>query len=330
MTTVTSERAVGGTRGTKRMLAVLGIIVAALLFGGCRTSSTRQAAPPLAPDARGALSFAIDDGTTLTGELALPDGHAAAGAVVLMHGCSGLPTRSVTVWQPLILSWGYATFVVDSFTGRELRGVCGNALRFTGAHRVPDAYGALALLARHPRIDAERVVLMGFSHGGIATLAAASTWARRRYAPLDGPVFRAFFPFYPYCNAIVPEMAEGIAGPVRLHIGEIDDWTPARSCQELGALARAMGYDFQVTVYRGARHSFDAVGLPPALFLRNVDNAAACTPRLASMMGPIVNLFELIGCMKKGATVGHDATAAEQARTQVRRDLALLLGPPAQ
>ena len=300
--------------------------MAALLLVSCAPAPARTL-EKLAPDATGPLSFTIDDGVTLTGELALPEGAETVGAVVLMHGCSGLPTRSVTVWQPLILSWGYATFVVDSFTGRGLRGVCGNALTLTGAHRVPDAYGALALLARHPRIDAERVALLGFSHGGIATLAAASTWARRRYAALEGPAFRAFFPFYPYCNAIVPEMGEGVAAPVRLHVGELDDWNPARPCQELGALARAMGYDFQVSVYAGARHSFDAVGLPPALVLRNVDNAAACTPRLASMMGPILNLFELIGCMKKGATVGHDPNATELARDRVHRDLTDLLTP---
>lgn len=303
-------------------------VLAALLLAGCATAPSRPA-PLLASDATGTLEFPVDDGLTLTGDLVLPDGTEKVGAVVLMHGCSGLPTRSVTVWQPLLRSWGYATFVVDSFGGRNLRGVCGNALRLTGAERIPDAYGALKLLARHPRIDPERVALMGFSHGGIAALAGASTWARRRYAAPEGPAFRAFFPFYPYCNAIVPEMTEGIAGPVRLHIGELDDWTPARSCQELGALARSMGYDFQVAVYAGARHSFDAVGLPPAIFLSNVDNAAACTPRLASMMGPILNLFELLGCIKKGATVGHDASATELARESVHRDLTRLLAPPA-
>ena len=93
------------------------------------------------------------------------------------------------------------------------------------------------------------------------------------------------------------------------------------------ALARSLGYDFQVTVYAGARHSFDAVGLPPAIFLRNVDNAAACTPRLASMMGPILNFFELIACMKKGATVGHDPGATDLARENVHRDLTSLLRP---
>lgn len=308
------------------MFRIVAAAIAALLAVGCVTRTT-GGPPPLPSDRVGAIEFSTDDGLTLAGDLALPEGPERVGAVVLMHGCSGLPTRSVTVWQPLLRSWGYATFVVDSFGGRGLRGVCGNALRLTGAQRIPDAYGALALLARHPRIDAERVALMGFSHGGIATLAAASTWARRHYAPLEGPAFRAFFPFYPYCNAIVPEMEQGIAAPVRLHIGELDDWTPARTCQELGAFGRSMGYDFQVTVYPGARHGFDAVGLRSEIRLRNVDNAADCTPRLASMMGPILNLFELIGCMKKGATVGHHPEATARAQSSVRRELDALLAP---
>ena len=305
-----------------RRLAITAL--AGLIASGCMTA-TRPGPAPLAAERTGTIEFTTADGLTLSADLALPDGTGKVGAVVLLHGCSGLPTRSITAWQPLLVSWGYATFVVDSFAGRNLRGVCGNALRLTGPERIPDAYGALALLARHPRIDPDRVALMGFSHGAITTLSAATTWARRRYAAADGPTFRAFIPFYPYCNAVVPEMAEGVAAPVRIHIGELDDWTPASTCQALGALARSMGYDVRVTVYAGAHHSFDAIGLRPEIHLRNVDNAAACTPRLASMMGPILNLFELMGCIKKGATVGHSPEATERAHRNVRLELAALL-----
>ena len=242
-----------------------------------------------------------------------------------MHGCSGLPTRSVTVWQPLMLSWGYATFVVDSFGGRGLRGVCANALRLTGAHRIPDAYGALALLARHPRIDAERVALMGFSHGGIATLGAASTWARRRYSPLDGPAFRAFVPFYPYCNAIVPEMSEGIAAPVRIHIGEIDDWKPARSCEELGALARVArlrlrGHRLSRRAPRLRRGRAASRDLSAQRRQRRRVHAAA---RVDDGADP--ESLRAHRCMKKGATVGHDPAATELARINVRAELTSLL-----
>ena len=45
------------------------------------------------------------------------------------------------------------------------------------------------------------------------------------------------------------------------------------------------------------------------------------------MMGPILNFFELIACMKKGATVGHDPGATDLARENVHRDLTSLLRP---
>src|SRR4030095_3255580 len=98
---------------------------------------------------------------------------------------------------------------------------------------------------------------VGGSHGGTPPPAAPTTGPRRRSAPADGPVFRAFIPFYPYCNAVVPEMAEGTAAPVGVHSGALDDWTPARSCDALGVLSRSLGYDVRVTVYPNARHGFD-------------------------------------------------------------------------
>jgi dienelactone hydrolase len=219
----------------KTFRAVAAAMMAAMCAAACATSPPKPALPPLAADREGPIDFPVGDDLTLTGDLALPPGAERVGAVVLMHGCSGLPTRSVTVWQPLVLSWSYATLVVDSFGGRGLRGVCGNALRFTGAERIADAYGALA---------------------------------------------------------------------------------------------RSLGYDFQVIVYPGARHGFDAVGLRHEIYLRNVDNAADCTPRLASVLGPIVNLFELISCIKKGATVGHDPEATALAQSNVRRELSTLLVTP--
>ena len=48
----------------------------------------------------------------------------------------------LTVWRPLILSWGYATLVVDSFGGRGLRGVCANALALPPDVFAPGGAGA--------------------------------------------------------------------------------------------------------------------------------------------------------------------------------------------
>ena len=292
---------------------------AALTLAACVPGADRLK-PALDAGDTGAVWFVTDERDVLSGNLSFPSGPGPFPAVVLMHGCSGLPSRAVDGWAPLLRSWGYATFVVDSFHGRGLREVCTDSLALTGNRRIADAYGALRILSTHPRIDLPRLGLMGFSHGGIATLGAATEWARRTYAR-DGTVFRAFLPFYPYCNAVVPEMAWGLAAPLRIHIGELDDWTPARTCESLVATARSAGADAAITVYKDAAHSFDSVG-QNVMRLPNVDNASDCTPRLAGMKGPILNLFELRKCMKKGATVGWNPDATEAARGNVRAQLA--------
>src|SRR5262249_21761011 len=139
-----------------------------------------SAIPPALPgSAPGTLSFvtpgSLDRTETrfvpggpvaLSGELLVPDGAGPFPVVVLAHGCGG---RTVVdrAWAIVLRDWGYATFAIDSFTGRKLREVCSDATVLSGIQRVPDAYGALRLLATHPRIDARRAALMGFSHGGI-------------------------------------------------------------------------------------------------------------------------------------------------------------------
>jgi dienelactone hydrolase len=70
---------------------------------------------------------------------------------------------------------------------------------------------------------------MSFSHGGRLTLDALTVWAKETFAPLGQPGFRAFLSFYPPCNIVYPER-ERIAAPLRIHTGELDDWTPAAPC----------------------------------------------------------------------------------------------------
>jgi dienelactone hydrolase len=223
----------------------------------------------------------------------------------------------------VLRQWGYATFILDSFQGRGLIEVCTSARTLIGVQRIPDAYGALRILATHPRVDARRVALMGFSHGGSLTLGAATAWARETYAPPGRPAFRAFLAFYPYCNTIHPER-ERIAAPLRIHAGELDDWTPAAPCVRLVETLRASGQDAAITVYPGAHHGFDNVG--GGLFrLPGVDNGADCVFTAPSILGPFPPTPEIARCLRKGATVGWSPEATERARGEVRAQLAALL-----
>lgn len=258
----------------------------------------------------------------LSGDLSFPSGAGPFPAVILAHGCSGI-TAGVTAWASALREWGYATFLIDSFRGRGLVEVCTNAQALTGTQRIPDAYGALRILTTHPKIDARRVALMGFSHGGILTMGASTAWAKATFAPSGRPAFRAFLPFYPYCNTVYTER-ERISAPVRIHTGELDDWTPAGPCVRLAETLKASGQDATITVYPGAHHSFDGIGTS-FVRLPNVDSAADCNLQIASILGPIPSPDELAKCLRKGATVAPNPQATEQARRNVRGQLTELL-----
>jgi dienelactone hydrolase len=186
--------------------------------------------------------FALSgESITLTGELLLPDGAGPFPAVILVHGCEGNRYVEPT-WGAFLRGAGYATFNIDSLEGRGLKEVCTQPTALTPVQRVADAYGALRYLSAHQKVDAKRVALMGFSHGGILAMYASTRWAKDNFAPDGRPAFRAFIPFYPYCNPVFPER-DHVYAPVRIHTGAADDWTPAEPCAKLAAALKASGYD---------------------------------------------------------------------------------------
>ena len=274
----------------------------ALALGACAAGAPPTTPAPLAGDVVGRIPLTVGSGAsgaTLSGVLAFPPGAVTpVPAVVLMHGCSGV-SANLRDWAAALRSWGYATFVLDSFSGRGLRSVCE-----TGAvrpeERVPDAYGALALLRRHPRVDGTRVALIGFSHGGGVALLAAARWVARSHAG-SGAGFRGVIAFYPGCERRHPGE---LAAPLRVHIGALDDWTPAAPCEALVASLQSRGADVRITVYPDARHAFDSAVLPPHRWLPNVRAPHG----------------------RRGASIGHSPEATARARDTVRRELAELFG----
>ncbi len=311
------------------------LICGVLALAGCATEPGPTAPGVVTAPTSGAFAFHTAgslvrsaDGRMLvpgepqpiSGELRLPPGNGPFPAVVLAHGCNG--NRNVEpAWGPVLREWGYATFVLDSFRGRGLAEVCTNGRLLIPAQRVPDAYGALRVLAANPKIDAKRVALMGFSHGGALAMLASTAWAKETFAPAGQPAFRAFLPFYPNCNAAFPER-DRVSAPVRIHTGAADDWTPAKPCEALAASLKASGQDVAINVYADAYHSFDQAR--SHLYLPAVVNAADCFPQLPSILGPVV-AASIANCIKKGATVGDSPSAADLARKNVLAQLGELL-----
>ncbi len=263
-----------------------------------------------------------EESVTLSGRLRLPDGPGPFPAVILAHGCAGFGYGDLT-WIPLLRTWGYATLTVESFASRGVTGVCANG-SLIPLQSVPDVYGALRRLTTHPKIDAARIVLMGFSHGGIVTANAATAWAANLHAPAGQPRFRGFVAFYPYCNVRYPERDE-ITAPLRIHTGALDDWTPAQPCVDWVDALRANGHDAAIKVYPGAHHSFDTPAGSP-VYLPQAGNFAGCAPAVPHITGPYVFEKAFANCWKRGAHAGRDAAATALATPVLQRELAGMLG----
>jgi dienelactone hydrolase len=227
----------------------------------------------------------------LTALLYRPDGAGPFGAMVLLHGCSGI-IRTEYGWATEFQKMGYAALIVDSFRPRGHAEICTDFRRVSRRERVLDAYGALRWLRAQPFIDARRIGVAGWSNGGFTVLQVMDQ-ARER--PADG--FRAAVAVYPDCRF---DKTTRFYAPLLILIGGRDDWTPAASCQELAASGEPRPAPVLLHVYPDAYHSFDN---PTAArqYLPNVENA--------NKPGG-------------GATIGHDPAARADAIARVERFLA--------
>jgi len=191
-------------------------------------------------------------------------------AVALFHGCGG-PGQNTARMAGLLASWGYAALVVDSFSARGLKDVCGRNWPTPAAAevRAADIDATLAWLAKQPGIDPRRLAHMGYSYGGGVAMLRALSATPESTAPSAA---RAVVLLYPDCalaDALGPRLA--VSQPILLAMGALDDWTPVAQCRAV--MDRVVrGRDLVETkIYEGAHHSFDALGLP-VRYLSGVGN----------------------------------------------------------
>jgi dienelactone hydrolase len=205
-------------------------------------------------------------GVSLRAALFRPAGHGPFPAVVALHGCDGLTNRAGKLdpryqdWGEHLARAGFAVLLPDSFGSRGLGSQCRTTSRKARAslERVADANAARRWLQAQPWAIAVHISLMGWSNGGIATL-----WAvRPQAAPRDGlPDFRSAVAFYPGCRRL-GDVAWSARIPTLILTGRADDWTPARTCQQMVAGARKRGAQTTIMTYRGAYHGFDRANVP--------------------------------------------------------------------
>ena len=120
------------------------------------------------------------------GELRIPKpGNDKLPAVVFLHGSGGIggAGNQIDEWSRELNQLGIATFTLDSFAGRGIVSTVADQTQLGRLNMAADSYRALEVLAKHPRIDASRIAVMGFSRGAQSALYGAMN---RLYATL-GP-----------------------------------------------------------------------------------------------------------------------------------------------
>ena len=212
---------------------------------------------------KGTTKIKSGDFVTLTGKLTKPKGDGPFPAVVLMHGCRGI-VKAYDDWADRLASWGYVALEVDSLGPRGLVDICATIFQVRFQIRAQDAYDAKSYLSRLPFVDRNRIGLMGWSHGGLATLASVS---RSNYAtsaafvttnlepPKQWVPFRAAVAFYPFC---IGQLDDSNA-PLLILIGELDTWCPAVLCQMKMPSGKTAN-EVILKIYPGNYHGFDLEG----------------------------------------------------------------------
>lgn len=269
---------------------------------------------------------------TVRGRLMLPDGPPPHAAVVMLHSASG---QGAIDWSyaSLLTAHGYAVLAVDSFTPRGAFRTVADQTEVSEAAMVLDAYRALDLLAADPRIDADRIAVMGFSKGGIAALYSAF---ERLRAAAGGGRFAAHVAHYPWCGLRLRDPVT-TGAPVLIQIGSDDAITPAALCRDL--VDGMSGGPVELVIHEGARHAFDhpalaslswvpVTGMIPGdcLIAEQPDGSFVETSTGRAVVGSGLREV-LIACGRKGAVAGGDAEAAEAARRHLLDFLGAALNP---
>ncbi len=200
-------------------------------------------------------------------------GHGPWPALVLLTSSAGIQRHRELYYARVLNERGVAALVIDSFAARGVRRTVADQTLVSAVQMEADAFAALALLRRDPRIDPGRIGVMGVSKGGVATINAAIE-VRRPWRADPQAAFDAHIAICPGCTAQHRNPAT-TGRPMFLMLAERDDYTPAAFAVEYAQRMRHAGSTgIKVKIYAGAHHGWESVG--PVHRIRDAQNWSCC------------------------------------------------------
>ncbi len=177
-----------------------------------------------------------------------------------------------------------------------------------------DAFRALARLAEHPRIDPQRIAVMGFSKGAVAAVYSSNTRFRALYGPSD-VAFAAHIGLYTPCNINYRDDEKTTGEPIRLFHGIADDYVPIEPCRAYVARLRNEGADATLTDYPDAYHAYDNFTITAPIKFPQGQTTRNCTLKEGEH-GQILNAktghpyaIETDPCVERGPQVAYNEAA---------------------
>jgi dienelactone hydrolase len=225
------------------------------------------------------------------------------------------------MWVGELNKAGFATFIADGFTGRGITNTIFDQTQLSDYAMMNDAFAALAVLAKHPRIDPGKIAVMGFSKGAVPSLYASLNRFQSAYAP-EGTSFAAYIGFYTPCNTALIDDEKVSAKPIRLYHGVADDWVAVGPCRDYVARLKNVGANVNLVEYPGAYHAFDNQVIPGTMQIPQAPTWRKCRFE-EKPQGVIINsgtgqpaTFN-DPCIERGVTIAYNAEATDAARKDV-------------
>ncbi len=244
-----------------------------------------------------------------------------APCMVMLTSSAGVQRHREHYYAEVLKRIGVASLIVDSFTGRGVRRTVADQSLVSAAQMEGDAFAALALLRRDPRVDPARIGIMGVSKGGVATLNAAIA-VRRRWRGDFPHLFDLHVAICPGATAQHRDPTTH-GKPMFLMLAALDDYTPADLAIEYAQRMRQAGNpNIRVKVYGGAHHGWESLG--PVYDIRDAENWARCRNLIEDdgrhfvpsiglpMTEPEFQAWARAHCVTRGARAGGGTVALRE------------------
>lgn len=289
--------------------------------------------------------------TTGRGHLSFPDGASPEplAAMVILPGSGGIKPGREHAYAEFLNRQGIAAFVLEYYAPRGLSEETNYLIRtgsVTEIDLVADAYSALAVLLTHPRIDRQRIGLLGFSYGGMATRIAMDARVRSSLAEGTGRFAVHVDAYGPCFQDIGSNPVTG--APLLTLRGTRDASNDLEACVRRESGLRQLGSEVAAIVYDGAGHAWE--NEETLHFSEDSPYISGCEWRYDTEGYPVLDGQRLVGygpdasratrisarlrlgarlkdCVQYGYWIGRNEPIRERAFADVAEFLALHLSP---